>query len=128
MLISISSGTINLGDTMKLYGNEANDVILKELGNRIKDKRINLLITQKELAQESNVSLRMISNVENGSNISLDNLISILRVLGIAGNLELLIPDNKINPYDILELGDSRKRVYPKKTLKQTKWQWEDEK
>ena len=113
---------------MKIYGNETNQVILKEIGERIKARRIVLSITQKELAKESNVSLRMISNVENGRNVSLDNLISILRVLKVVENINLLIPEGKINPFEILELGAQRKRVRFKTNEKTTNYLWEDEK
>ena len=118
---------ITLGDRMKIYGNESNDVIIKEIGTRIKERRIALEITQKELSVESGVSLRMINNVENGSNVSLDNLISILRVLRVAENLDLLIAESRINPFDVVELGRRRKRVYPKENQESSQWKWGDE-
>ena len=118
---------ISLGDRMKIYGNESNDVIINEIGKRIKERRIALGITQKELSVESGVSLRMINNVENGSNVSLDNLISILRVLRVAENLDLLIAESRVNPFDVVELGGRRKRVYHKEDKESSPWKWGDE-
>lgn len=118
---------ISVGDRMKIHGNESNDVIINEIGTRIKERRIALGVTQKELSVESGVSLRMINNVENGSNVSLDNLISILRVLRVAENLDLLIDESRVNPFDVVELGRRRKRVYPKEKQESSQWKWGDE-
>lgn len=84
-------------------------------------------MSQKQLSKEAEVSLKMISNFENGSNISLNTLISILRVLRIIENLELLIPESKINPFDIVELGKQRRRVNNKGEDEQSNWKWGDE-
>jgi len=117
-----------MGDKMKIYGLEKNEVILEEIGNRIKSRRISLAISQKALALESGVSLRTIVNAENGENISLDNLISISRVIRVAENFDLLIPESKTNPLEMLNLGHRRKRVTKVKKDKQSSWKWEDEK
>ena len=112
---------------MKIYGIETNEVILSEIGHRIKSRRIALAITQKNLALESGVSLRTINNLENGKNVSLNNLVSILRVIRVVDNIDLLVPENKTNPMDILDLGHSRKRVSKLKHDKKSTWKWGDE-
>ncbi len=117
-----------LGDKMKIYGFETNEIILKEIGNRIKLRRISLSITQKELALESGVSLRTIINAEMGENISFNHLVSILRVIRVVENLNLLIPETKTNPLEILELGRGRKRVSKVKEMDKSNWKWGDEK
>ncbi len=117
-----------MGDTMKIYGVETNEVILKEIGKRIKSRRISLSITQKDLALESGTSLRTIINVENGENVSLKHLISILRVIRVVENLDLLISEGKTNPLEILDLGHSRKRVSKVIKDKKSNWKWGDEK
>lgn len=111
---------------MKIQGFETNTAILAEIGLRIKARRIALAITQKELANESGVSQRTISGFENGENISLDNLLSILRVLRLLQEINLLFPEKKVNPFDVINLGHSKKRVSSKKTQKDTSWTWED--
>ena len=111
---------------MKIHGIETNKIIIKEIGHRVKKRRIALLMTQKELASEAGVSLRTVSNLENGKNISFDNLIAILRTIRTIDNLDLLIPENKIDPMEILNLGHERKRV--SKTNKKANWKWGDEK
>ena len=113
---------------MKIYGNEANEVILIEIGTRIKSRRVSLSITQEELSLISGVSLRTIVDVEKGMNVSLNSLIPILRVIKVAENIDLLIPENKTNPYEIIQLGHKRKRVSNKGEKKVSNWKWGDEK
>jgi transcriptional regulator with XRE-family HTH domain len=111
---------------MKIRGFEPNHVIIKEIGERLKARRIALAITQKDLAMESGVSQRTISGFENGENISLDSLLSILRVLRLLQDIDLLFPEKKVDPFDVLNLGHSKKRVSKKRTLKRSPWKWED--
>ena len=112
---------------MKIYGMENNNVLLKEIGLRIKAKRIAMNMTQSDLAFESGASLRTIAKVESGNNVSLSHLIAILRALRIAANLDLLIPETKTNPIEILDLGKKRQRVSRKKGIKTSTWKWGDE-
>lgn len=113
---------------MKLYGTEINKVILEEIGRRLKDKRIAMNMKQSELAIESGVSLRTIIKVESGSNISMNHILSILRVLRIAANIDLLIPEVKPNPIEILTLGNKRRRASSNKQVVDSQWKWGDEK
>jgi transcriptional regulator with XRE-family HTH domain len=103
---------------MKIQGFETNDIIIKEIGRRLKARRIALDMTQKELAIESGLSQRTISGLENGENISFDNLLSILRVLRLLQEINLLFPEIKVNPFDVLNLGHSKKRASSKKYKK----------
>ncbi len=110
---------------MKYRGTQSNQVILEELGNRIRDNRIAREISQNQLSEKTGVSVRTIQNVESGKSISLANLISILRVLRLVENLDLLIPEQKVNPYDMLNIGKRRQRV--SKKIKKDTWKWGDE-
>lgn len=112
---------------MKILGFETNEVILKELGVRLKSKRVALDITQKVLALESGVSQRTISGFENGENISLDNLVSLFRALRLLPSLDALIPEKKINPFDMLEHGRSKQRASSKLYVQESSWEWKDE-
>ncbi len=107
---------------------ENNNVLLNEIGLRIKAKRIAMNMTQADLALESGASLRTITKVESGSNISLIHLIAILRALRIAANLDLLIPETKTNPIEILDFGKKRQRASRKKGSNTSTWKWGDEK
>ncbi len=67
--------------------------ILKEIGVRCKEHRINNQLTQKDLASNTGLSLSTISKLEQGDlNISFVKFLLILRVLGLANNMDMLLP------------------------------------
>jgi transcriptional regulator with XRE-family HTH domain len=111
---------------MKIQGFETNSQIIEEIGKRIKARRIALNMTQSDVANDSGVSLRTISGFENGENISLDNLISILRVLRLLQEFNSVFPEKMINPFEVLSLGQSKKRVYRKRVNNNKTWKWEE--
>ena len=113
---------------MKIYGNETNQDIMKEIGVRIKSRRISLAITQDELSTISGISLRTIVDVEKGMNVSLGSLIPILRSIKVSENIDLLIPENRTDPFEVIKLGHKRKRVSNKGIKRVSDWKWGDEK
>jgi len=94
-----------------------NEDILNDLGKRFKEHRINSRFTQEELARKSGVSRRTISGLENGKyNISLKNLIDILRALQLINNLQDLLPElPAINPIEMAKLENKRTQRIRKK-------------
>jgi transcriptional regulator with XRE-family HTH domain len=113
---------------MKIFGNESNEIISKEIGQRIKSRRIEISMTQEELSLESGVSLRTIVNIENGKNVAFQNIISVLRAIKLSENLDLLVPKHVPNPFDLIELGHPRERASKKGLKKSPSWSWGDEK
>ena len=64
-----------------IYG-LTNKQLLKSVGLRMKEKRINNAhLTQKELAEHAGVSPMTVTGMEAGRNISLETFIAILRAL-----------------------------------------------
>jgi transcriptional regulator with XRE-family HTH domain len=64
---------------------------LKLIGERICSRRKQLRYTQERLADEMNVSLQMVSNLERGNKaIKIDNLIKISSILGVSTDYILL--------------------------------------
>ena len=106
---------------MKIYGDENNTSILNELGKRIRDIRISHSITQKELAKDSGVSYNTVVRLENGEGANLENVIKIMRSLGILQNINLLIPEQEITPEELFKGTSKRKE-------KNDDWKWGDEK
>lgn len=84
---------------------------------RIKQTRLNANISQSELAERSGLSTRSIRNLEQGSqNVSLNNLIEVLRVLGLVDNLQLLVPEIPVvSPIALMKLEKARKKRVRKK-------------
>lgn len=91
-----------------------NNEILLDLGKQIRTARIERKMSQVDLSRHSGVSIHSISNIENGRDFSVDNLISILRSLSLLENLNLLIPNVAPNPFDIAKGINNRTRVYRK--------------
>ena len=87
-------------------------------------------LTQKALSQKTNISVKTISNMETGKDISLSTLIEVLRALGQLPSIELMIPEQEIRPSQIAALGKERERARSKPGEKQEyqpTWKWGDE-
>jgi len=62
----------------------------KKIAQLLKKRRTSLKLTQQTLSDISNISTPIISSLENGtSNISLNNLLEILDVLGLEMQLDI---------------------------------------
>ena len=79
------------------------EAIIKNLGKRPRQARLDANITQNELARESGVGKRTLERFENGSSIQLTSFIRILRTLGHLENFSHLIPDNSGSPIALLK-------------------------
>ena len=61
------------------------NVLLKEIGDRICQRRKQLGYTQEQIADKMDVSIQMISNLERGNKaIRIDNLIKIGKILNVS--------------------------------------------
>ena len=104
--------------------------VLSEIGRRIKAARIAVPMTQKEMAAAANLSQRTISNIENGTDVSVSTLLEVLRVLGQLQSLDMAIPEDVIRPSQWMALGKPRERVRKSTKTKapsQSGWKWGDE-
>ncbi|XCP85231.1 hypothetical protein ABXS75_00010 [Roseburia hominis] len=84
---------------MTIYGNENNETIMMELGQRIRDTRIRMQITQAGMAEQSGVAIRTIVRMEKGESVYLDSMLNVLRVLGVLENLNLLLQEQELAPH-----------------------------
>lgn len=96
---------------MKISGNENNTMIIQELGKRIQAFRINMNLTQDDVARLSGVALSTIIRIEKGESSKFDNILNILRVLKLIPNIDLLVPEQEIKPTEIIDSVKQRKRV-----------------
>ena len=68
---------------------------LKEIGKRIQNRRKQLGFTQEHLADEMNVSIQMVSNLERGNkSIRIDNLIRLCQILDVSTDYILTGKEN----------------------------------
>jgi len=96
--------------------NNSDLAILKQIGQFIKEKRIEKNINQEVLASNAVISRSTLSLIERGENISLINLIKILRTLDILYVLDRFSPAPQISPMLLAkEEQKKRKRVFSTK-------------
>lgn len=114
---------------MKIERLLTDESILTELGVRLAQRRIELQLTQAELAEQSGVSKRTVERIEAGSTSQLTTLIRIFRVLELLDRLEGLLPETGPSPLDLLKRkGKERQRAPRKKREAQDEnWQWGDD-
>ena len=113
---------------MKIDDGCNSHAILKELGQRVKDLRIDSRLSQEECAAIAGISRRTLSLFESGQDIHLSKFIWILRTLKVLDNLNLLIPEKPQDPRDWSDLGHNRKRVLrTRNDEKSGDWKWGDE-
>jgi transcriptional regulator with XRE-family HTH domain len=99
----------------------------KLIGERIKQYRVNAGVSQKDLENESGVSIRSISRLEQGASIQLESLIKILSALNLEGNIDLLIPDQTKRPSFYLNDSNKPKQRVRKKEESAGSFKWGDE-
>ena len=88
--------------------------IIHLLGQRYKDTRIAMQITQKEVSEKTGISMSTIRRFENGLtfNLTLANFIALLQAIGFADNLEDTLPEVLLDPYQIFkQQSKQRKRA-----------------
>lgn len=85
--------------------------IATELGDRIKVARLNVNLTQKELAKKAGISLKAVTNSEKGKS-TLESFIAILVALDLTEQLNSFIPKQEVSPVQLAKLkGIQRKRA-----------------
>lgn len=88
--------------------------IVTMLGRRFKDYRIGCDMTQKEVSQQSGISVVTIRKFENGNlyNITLGTFIELLRAIGFMQGLDDVLPELPVSPYELEKIQQGkRKRV-----------------
>lgn len=100
---------------------------IQQLGKQIKSYRIMKEMSQQDLEDKSGVSKRSISRLEQGETVQVDNLFKILIALGLAENIELLVPDQTKRPSYYLEKKEKKAKRVRKKIEKKSEFKWGDE-
>ncbi|TXF78860.1 helix-turn-helix domain-containing protein [Chryseobacterium sp.] len=88
----------------------SDNLILREIGNFIKSKRIDKNMTQDEVAKRAAVSRSTLSLAERGESIAITNLLKILRTLDALYVLEHFKPVQNISPILLAKSAESIRR------------------
>jgi transcriptional regulator with XRE-family HTH domain len=90
----------------------SDDAILTELGGRLARRRIEMELTQADLAREAGVSKRTVERIEAGASAQMSSLLRICRVLDLIAGLDQFIPAAGPRPMELVKgQGKTRKRV-----------------
>jgi len=115
------------------WNRETTAKLLEVIGQSVKARRVVKEISQDALAKLSGVSHASIARFETGKgNISLENLLLILKALEMADELKVIFKENEIAP-SLLAKARTKKtkervrKSQKKSELKSTSWKWGDE-
>ncbi|MDR1781047.1 MAG: helix-turn-helix domain-containing protein [Tannerella sp.] len=97
----------------------SDSTILQLLGRQIKQMRLNINMTQKQLSQKTGVSRSIISVIENSGQGSTSSLAAILRGLEKLEILNVFITNAPVSPIQVAKLGGKiRQRASVEKQAK----------
>jgi transcriptional regulator with XRE-family HTH domain len=118
------------GVEMSIDPHLSDKAILADIGHRLGRRRVELELTQADLAGQAGISKRTVERIEAGESVQTTNLIRILRVVELLETLDAAIPAVGPRPMDLLKLrGKERQRASSKKRNKESgdEWIWGDE-
>ena len=92
-----------------------NNTSSEQLGEKIQEFRLEVNMTQKELAEASGVSLFTVQSIEKGNNITLEKFIKVLRALRRFDMLEPFFAPKTISP---IALAKAQKEVKSRKRVR----------
>ena len=116
---------------MKFQDLQGDAALLKELGQRMAQLRIERDLTQAELAEMAGVGKRTLERMEAGETTQNRTLFRIFRELDLLEKVEMLLPEPAARPSQAIKQADALpKRVRKMRTDEADagEWQWGDEK
>jgi len=94
---------------MDLYA-QTNNAIIRQIGSKLKELRIERNMKQAELANASGVSVFTISSIENGNTTSLLTLVQLLRALEHLDYLNSFFQEEVVSPIAYAKLMKNNKK------------------
>ena len=115
--------------TMKITALLTDEAILSELGERMARRRLDLSLTQADVAQQAGIAKRTVERIESGASAQMSSIIRILRVLELLPDLDAMLPAAVARPMDLLQRkGKTRQRASSRKRTdrQEPPWTWDD--
>ncbi len=85
--------------------------LAEEIGDRLKQARLNRNLTQSEVAELDGVARKTVLNAEKGK-VQLNIMIAILMALDLTDQIDLFLPKQEISPLQLAKLqGKKRQRA-----------------
>lgn len=87
--------------------------LVQLLGDRFKDYRMRSFMTQKDVAEQSGVTINTIHKFENGSvpNMSISTFLLLLKAIGCIDRLDELMPELPESLYLMKDNGKVKQRI-----------------
>ncbi|MFO7715091.1 helix-turn-helix domain-containing protein [Desulfosarcina sp.] len=86
--------------------------ILTELGARLARRRLDLQLTQADLAREAGIAKRTVERIEAGASAQMAGMIRIFRVLDLLPGMDRFIPPTGPRPMELIKnRGRQRQRA-----------------
>jgi transcriptional regulator with XRE-family HTH domain len=95
---------------MKITGEVTDTAALDELGKRLARTRLDLDLTQQQLADEAGISRDTVLRLEDGQSVTLTAFLRVLRALRLLEGMERLVPEPLPSPIEQLEREGKRRR------------------
>ena len=92
--------------------------ILKAIGEKFRFLRLRRNITQKQLAEDTQLSLSTIKKIEKGEIASFDSFLRVLRMLHKLDCLTALVEEEDLTPSEYYKLRQSAKKHLRKRATK----------
>ena len=115
---------------MKISPLLTDDAILAELGERMARRRLDLQLTQADVAGQAGIAKRTVERIEAGASAQMSSIIRILRVLELLPDLDAMIPEAAVRPMDLLKRkGKVRQRATSRSRTDRPEppWSWDDD-
>ncbi|MCP3951411.1 MAG: helix-turn-helix domain-containing protein [Desulfobacterales bacterium] len=115
---------------MQISKSLSDEAVLAEFGERLARRRLDLSVTQAELAEQAGVSKRTVERIEAGSSAQMSSLIRVFRVLDLLPVLDQMLPGVAPRPMDILRYkGKTRQRASSRQRSDRSEkqWSWDDD-
>jgi len=115
---------------MKISPLLTDDAVLAELGERMARRRIDLQLTQADVAEQAGIAKRTVERIESGASAQMSSITRILRVLELLPGLDAMIPEAVARPMDLLQRkGKARQRASSRSRAHRPEqsWSWDDD-
>ncbi len=95
---------------MKIRQTTRTPEALEELGRRVERVRLQRNTSLEDLAKEAGIGIATLQRLETGENVNFKTLIKVLRSLNRLGDIDNIIPDIEVSPFEILKQGGTPRR------------------
>ena len=98
--------------------------ILRELGKRLAHLRKQHGYTQTHFSREAGIGVATLRRIESGNDGQMESWLKIMKVLGVVGNIDHIIPPITLSPMEEAKGKQGLRKTRPRRA----KIEWGDEK